>query len=414
MPLAEGVSARIAYKAYASGAITPNAQAVSSSDLGASSAQELRRVSSTLSLSKDTYQSNEIRSDRQIADFRHGVRRAQGNIQGELSAKTYGDFFAAVCRGDWASAITATESDFTSVAADSGTAKLTFGGGNPVTKGYRVGDIVRFTNLSETANNARNFLILAFGGTSNREVTVYPAPTTMTADSAFNMTGFKTLSPPDSGHVSRKFGIEIYGADIDVARLFTECRIGQAQVSLPASGNSTVSFDVMGRGMEVYEGGAAPFFTSPTGPTGTRIMAAVNGLLRLGGSTIGVVTALDFTVDLSPSSDPVVGQNFVPEIFLGRFNLTGTMRAMFQDATMLNYFVNETEVELLAFLTGSSDAAAEAMSFYMPRVKLGGSDVETSGEGGQGISLPFQALKYTGSAAGVAGTTLRICDTEIA
>ena len=38
-------------------------------------AQALRRISSDLSLKKDTYQSSEIRPDQQIADFRHGVRR---------------------------------------------------------------------------------------------------------------------------------------------------------------------------------------------------------------------------------------------------------------------------------------------------------------------------------------------------
>ena len=66
MSLAEGVQGRITYKAYASGAMASNAQAVSSSDLGVSGGQVLRRVSSSLKLGKDTYQANEIRSDRQV------------------------------------------------------------------------------------------------------------------------------------------------------------------------------------------------------------------------------------------------------------------------------------------------------------------------------------------------------------
>src|SRR5690606_644449 len=143
----EGVSARIAYKAYGSGAITSNQLANSASDLGASGGQVLRRVSTTLSLAKDTYQSEEIRSDRQIADFRHGVGRAQGNITGELSPATWSDFLAALFRGSWSAAVTASPTDFTSVSAIASTSKIIFGSGDPVTKGLRVGDVIRFSGL---------------------------------------------------------------------------------------------------------------------------------------------------------------------------------------------------------------------------------------------------------------------------
>jgi hypothetical protein len=114
MSLAEGVSARIAAKFYASAAITPGVEPAPATDPGAASAQILRRVASTLSLSKDAYQSGEIRSDRQIGDFRHGVKRVQGNISGELSPLTYADWFEAACRGTWSGAAVATdETDFT-------------------------------------------------------------------------------------------------------------------------------------------------------------------------------------------------------------------------------------------------------------------------------------------------------------
>jgi len=328
MSLAEGVAARICYKAYASSAIVAGVAAVSSSALGASSAQVLRRTSSTLALSKSTYQSEEIRSDRQISDFRHGVKRAQGDINGELSPATYWDLFEAVFRGTAAAAVAKSNSELTSVAADNSTSKFTFGGGNPVTEGYRVGDILRFTNLSESANNSTNFVIRSFGGSSNREVTVTPAPTTMTADSAFNVTSVgQTLSIPSSSHVSRKFGFEIYNEDIDTARLFTECRLGGCRMDLPAEGMATCGFTIMGRGMEVYEGGDAPFFTSPTAATSTGIFAAVNGVLMINGSAVGVVTGVEISIDLSPSSDPAVGSTLVPEIFLGRANVTGQVTA---------------------------------------------------------------------------------------
>jgi len=415
MALAEGVSARIAYKAHSTGVITPGIEPDFSSDPGASGGQILRRVSSTLALSKDTYQSNEIRGDRQILDFRHGVKRVQGNISGELSPLTYGDFFEAACRGTWAVSIAADESDFTSVAFDNATSKITLGGGAPITEGIRAGMILQFTGLAETANNGVNFLVLSMGGTSGRELTVFPPPTTATADTEFDVVSVgQRLIVPSSGFVSRKFALEIWNQDVDIARLFTECRVGGFNVQLPASGMSTVDFDFMGRNMTIYEDSAAPFFSAPSAETTTGTMAAVNGLLRASGQTIAVITGLNIQMQLSPSADPVVGSNLVPEIFLGRANVTGQMTAFFENADLINDFVNENTLEILAYLTTSSAPDTPAMTFYLPRVKLGGADLQTQGEGGQSITLPFQALKSTAteSSTGIPETTIQIVDTQ--
>jgi hypothetical protein len=416
MSLAEGVSASIRYKTYSTGVISSNSQPSSLSDPGISGGQLLRRVSSSLKLAKDTYQSNEIRTDRQIQDFRHGVKRVTGSITGELSPKTWFDFLEAACRGTKASAVSLSNTDLTSAAFDNATSKITFGGGNPVTLGIRTGDILRFANLATTENNSTNFLVLAFGGSNNREVTVYPAPTTETADSTFDLTSKgasgKSIIVPSSGFVARKFGIEIYNSDIDISRLFTECRIGGFTLQLPATGMGTIEVPMMGRDMEVYDGTDAPFFTAPASETTTGVIAAVNGLIRVGGSTVGVVTGANVQMNLNPSSDPVVGQNFVPEIFLGRANVTGQLTAFFEDAALIDDFKNESEIAVLLYLTTASAVNSPAMSIYLPRIKLGDADVDNSGEGGQAITMPFQALKADGTVAGDEATTIRIVDTE--
>lgn len=416
MSLAEGVSARIAYKFYSSAAITPGVEPLPATDPGAASAQILRRVSSSLSLSKDTYQSNEIRSDRQIADFRHGTKRVQGNVAGELSPETYADFFEAALRGTWAASVTKDEAVLTSAAADNVTSKFTFGGGDPVAEGFRVGMIVRFSGLSEAANNGVNFVILGFGGAGNREMTVFPAPTTHTADTEFEVSSIgQTVDVPVTGHVSRKVAVEIYNEDIDVARLYTENRVGGFNVQLPATGMSTVEFTMLGRNMKVFEDGAAPFFTSPTAATTTGILAAVNGLLRINGTIVAVVTGANIQLELSPSAEAVVGSDLVPEIFLGRANVTGQMTAFFENPDLIESFVNEDEIELMFYLTTSSASASPAMTIFLPRIKLGGADVQTEGEGGQSITLPFQALLYNGDTAttGIPATTIQICDTQV-
>lgn len=415
MSLGEGTSCRVAYKPYATGVIQSNAQAVSASDPGATGGQILRRTSSTLSLTKDTYQSAEVRTDRQIGDYRHGVKRVTGSINGELSPGTYWDFVEAVLRGTETAAAAKTEAELTSVAADNATSKFTFGGGDPVTEGYRVGMVIRFTNLSEALNNSKNFLITGFGGTSNRDVTVHPAPTTMSADSAFNVTsvGKRVITPP-SAHVSRKFAVEHYFADLDIYELFTECRVGGVNFNLPATGMSTVEIPMMGRDMETGSGGSAPFFTAPADVTGTGILAAVNGLIRVQGVNQGVITGAQVNINLSPESPAVVGQNFVPEIFLGRTEVSGQLTAFFEDLTLVNYFRNETEISVLLYLLASSADAADAMTIFLPKVKFGNAQAGVEGEGGVPLTLPFQALRYLGSAAGIDQTTIAVCDTAAA
>jgi hypothetical protein len=234
----------------------------------------------------------------------------------------------------------------------------------------------------------------------------------MTADSSFSLTTVgRSVYVPASSHVARKFGVEVANLDTDVHRFFTECRVGGVRFNLPATGLATIEIPMMGRDMETASGGSSPFFTSPTAATSTGLLAAVNGLVRVGGSTVGVITGAQINLDMAMTAEPVVGQNYVPEIFLGRANVTGQLTAMFEDLTLLNYFKNETEVELLFYLTASSASAADAMTIYIPRAKLGGADVDTSGEAGQSITMPFQALKYATAAAGIEATTIRFTDT---
>lgn len=409
MALQENVASRLAYKAYSSGLITSNAEAVSATDLGPSGAQVLRRVASTLQLRKDTYQSNEVREDRQIADFRHGIRRVSGDLEGELSPGTYWDLMEAVMRGTASASITKTQADFTSMAADNSLSTFTVGGSTWAAQGFRVGDIIRPTGLSATDNNNRNYTILSL---ANDVATVYPAPTTMTADTTFSITrpGQKLTIPTTLGDfVKRKFAFEHYHQDIGVAELFTECRMSRMACSLPATGLATVTFGVMGRNKENYEASQAPFFAAPASAGTAGVTAAVNGLIMVDGVRQGVITGIDFTLDLASDAPAVAGQNYVPEIFLGRANVSGTINALFENLVLDDYFLDETEIRLIVQLNTTSDADSPFLGFTFPRIKLGGADKALRGEAGLPISLPFQAL-IPPATTGVDQSTLVITD----
>lgn len=63
--------------------------------------RSLRHTSCSLVLSKESFQSQELRSDAQISDLRHGNRQASGDIGFEFSFREFEDFLAAAVRSKW-------------------------------------------------------------------------------------------------------------------------------------------------------------------------------------------------------------------------------------------------------------------------------------------------------------------------
>jgi hypothetical protein len=63
----------------------------------------VRHTGTTLGLSKDGVESEELRQDRQVASFRHGNKSVAGDINFELSYGSFDDFIEAALCGTWTS-----------------------------------------------------------------------------------------------------------------------------------------------------------------------------------------------------------------------------------------------------------------------------------------------------------------------
>ena len=372
--------------------------------------QELRRVTSTINLTKETFQSSEIRSDQQIADFRHGSKQVSGSLSGELSAGTYKDFLQSVLRKDFVAISSLTAAAVTIVAS---TGVITFQTGNPLTGGIKIGNVVRITVGSVAALNLNKNLLVT--GVTATTLTVKTLNGSALADNATSVTGVTIAIPgkytytPETAQTNDYYTVEHWFSDVAQSEVYSDIVQTNAQVKIPANGMATIDFPLIGLNVTT---GTSQILTSPTAITTGGVTAGVNGLLLVAGTPVAIVTSIDFDVNGNTAiADAVVGSLTRPDVFQGTVNATGTFSAYFTDATFRDYFINETEVSIVVALTTDSTATADFVVFTMSRVKLGGSDV-TDGQNGLTRTFPFTALKNTAGGAALANlaTTIMVQD----
>ena len=398
MPISKGTAKQVGYKKESTWGTLA----------GAASGKLLRRVTASFNLAKETYESGEIRTDRQVADFRHGVRSAEGSLNGELSPATYSDFMAAIVARDF-SAVTLGAATNCTVTVAGTVYTIVRAAGSWITDGVKVGMVVRATGLTATADNGRNLLV---AGVTATNLTVVPlngvALTAQATASSVTLTApGKQTFVPATGHTDDSFTIEEFYSDIAQSEVYTGMKVNSMAVQLPATGLTTVDFGFVGK--DLAQNGTSQYFTSPTAQNSNGIFAAVNGVMLVGGQAVALVTSADFTIERATENAITVGSNSIADIFTGRIRVTGNLSVYFQDATFRNYFSNETPVSIVLTVTSDSSDAAQFVTFTLPKVKLG-SFTKDDGELGIVASTSFQALLNDVTTAGLPATTIQIQD----
>jgi hypothetical protein len=380
MGTASGVFKQVIYKPETTYGVLP----------AQSAAQALRRVTSSLNLSKDTYQSNEIRTDFQVADFRHGLRKVGGTIAGELSAKTYADFIAAALKKDFAAGAAIAGASIT-VGGTAGAWTLTRAAGSFLADGVKIGDVVRLTaGAFNAANLGKNILVTGVtatvltGRTLNGSALVAEGPI---ASATVTAIGKKTMVP-QSGHTDKSFSIEHWFPDVPAGEVFSGCKVSKVSLSMPATGMSTISLEFAGKDATA---GAAQYFTSPTPVTVTGTMAAVNGVVSIGGVSGGTITSMSIDIACGQSAEPGIGANVADQVASGRVVVTGQLTAKFDSTVLRDAFYNESEISAYAVFTADNSAGSDFVAFSIGRLKLS----DASKDDGEKIliqTIPFQAL----------------------
>jgi hypothetical protein len=359
----------------------------------------LRRTSSDLTLSADAYQSQEILPSQQVEDARLGVHRVSGTLSGQLSPGAYADLFQGMMRGTWTAPVVLTDQSVTVATLSNGSVIQNTSGGF-LASGLKLGDVITFAGFAGgyIANNNVNCRIWAMSDTAISVNETLVVVSSAVSGVTISQAGKKLLMPA-SGQVFRSFSLEHWFADVGISECFVGCRISQISLNIPSTGLVTFSATITGQDMVA---GSSQVYGSPAGPTTDNSLAAVSGRLTYQGAELAIVTGLSLQLTSNVQSNPVLGSNVVPEIFMGMMRVNGSFTAMFTDETLANNFINETETQLQVYLTSTQAANSPFVSIFVPRVKAISAQKSDSD-----MSL-VQSFNFTGlfQTAGGAGTTL--------
>jgi len=400
---AKGVSKLVAYKKETTFGVPS----------GPTGGKLLRRTSADFTSTRENYQSSEIRTDQQVADFRLGTSSTDGSISGELSPGSYTDLIQAVLAKDFVAGGTAASLSVT-IAASSGFFTLTRATGSYLTDNFKVGEIVRMTGAGlNIANQANNCLVV---NVSALVLTVRAiSGTTLVAEGpiatvAIASIGKETIIPL-TGHTDQSFVLEEWYSDIAQSEVHSGVKFGNFSVTVPATGLVTTDFTAMGKGL--YQTGTTQYFTTPTALSTTGVVAAVNGAVIINGSaTTACVTSFDFSVDRAMEASQCIGSNTAEEIFTGTLTVSGSFSTYFESGTVRDFFENETDVALVLALATGEEKTANAMTFVLPKVTIS-SFSKADSDLGVVATCAFTAVLNDVATSGLPLTTIQVVDTTV-
>ncbi len=260
----------------------------------------LRNTGTTLALTKDPVQSEELRKDRQIACFRHGNRQVGGSVNYELSFTDFDDMLEAALCGTWTN------------------------------------DVLK------------------------------------------------------AGVTRRSFTVERFFSDINTRIRYTGCEVNSLSLTIAPNANVTGTIEFIGKDQD-------PVNTMVTGATYPEALGgcpfdSFTGTITEGGSSIGIVTQIEFSVNNGITPNFVIGSKTTAETSIDRSNVSGTVTAYFESVALMNKFINETSSSLQFSLVNET---GDTITFNFPNVKYNGGQPDVSGTGSITIALPFQALYST-------------------
>jgi hypothetical protein len=191
------------------------------------------------------------------------------------------------------------------------------------------------------------------------------------------------------GSTPKFFSIEDAANDIAQYRVFTGMSVSSMSVSIAPNQMVATTFSMIGKDMTISGTGKTVDDATIAQP-----FDAYSGDVNIGnvgGATASaIVTSIDFSIDNAMAPTFVVGDDATPFLETGMATVEGTFTAYFEDAALINRFINETETALNVSV--DDPTGGNAYTFTFPKIKINGADVPVDGQTSRIITLPFVAL----------------------
>lgn len=189
-----------------------------------------------------------------------------------------------------------------------------------------------------------------------------------------------------AGTTAKYFTIERAFNDVTQYRQFTGCAVNEMTLDIKPDGMVTGKFSILGKSETVA---SSPIDGTITAATANAPFDGFTGSLSEGGSAANV-TAISLSVNNNLAPQFIVGDTSAATMLSGLSDVTGSITAWFESATLLNKFLNETESSISVTL----ESAAGNLVILVPRIKYTGASADvTNANDGVFLTMPFQALR---------------------
>lgn len=184
--------------------------------------------------------------------------------------------------------------------------------------------------------------------------------------------------------------IEDAAQDISQIRTFTGMAVSSLNLSIAPNQMVVSTFSMIGKDMTQSGVGAtvddalgSPPFDSYSG---TISLGDTGGSL----SAVASITSIDLTIDNSLAPTFVVGNDATPQLEYGRATVEGTLTFYYEDNTIINRFLNETQTALQ--FSVDDPTGSNPYTFLLPKVKFNGAAVPVADPQSRVITVPIVAL----------------------
>ena len=193
------------------------------------------------------------------------------------------------------------------------------------------------------------------------------------------------------GTAPRFITLEDGALDIGQFRIFRGMGVSSASFSVAPNQMVQTTFEMVGKGATQA---SATIGSTITPYAESAPFDSYNGSVYDGGTdsgdVIGIVSSMSFSIQNALAPTFVVGSAETPQLEFGGAVVEGEMVIYYEDATMINKFLAETESSIR--LVVDEPGGGNSYTFDFPRVKYNGAAAPLANPQSRMITLPFVSL----------------------